>query len=280
MRLTPLLGILLPLAACGGSHEPPPPSAAEIEEAQVKEATDLCMKATQGDAALRAPAIEKLRDMTEAYPNNARAFFYLGMCSILDLTEGDNLGAIVDVDPALSRAHELAPDDHRIAGNMWLARFNIAFAFKDQERIDAAVQGLIAASDADIFASFVLGTALPRLEPSTGYPQLAVERLEALVEACSTLEYCRNSPIVLHHDPGLYMQLGDAYARVGDGAKAAGAYSKALTADGYATWAILDEAKAWADGIEERVMLHTDADPKNDPGQFLEGPRTCSGCHG
>jgi tetratricopeptide (TPR) repeat protein len=284
MRTTPLLLAISLLSAACGSAPPdettPLPDPAADEKKAVDEATNLCMQGIQRKADVRAEAIDKLQAVTEIYPDNARASFFLGMCTLVTVAEEGNIGAAFEVDKALTRANELDPADARIEGNMWLTRFNIAYAFKNKPNIDAALAGLTKAADADIFSNFILSLAFSRMDVASGYPAEAVKRLEALLTQCPSLDYCKNTPVVIHHDPALYMQVGDAYVRVGDKAKAAGAYAKALAAPGVDTWAIAAEAKVWADAVDERIMLHADADPSNDPDYFFSGPRTCSGCHG
>jgi len=285
MRTTPLLLTLSVFAAACGSAPPdkpppPPPDPAEAEAKAVAEATDLCMQGIQRKADVRAEALDKLRTVTDTYPDNPRAFFFLGMCTLLTVAEESNIGAVFGADQALTRANELDPADARIEGNMWLTRFNIAYFVKAKPNIDAAIAGLTKAADADVFTNFVLSLAFSRMDVASGYPAEAVKRLEALITECPSLAYCKNTPVVLHHDPALYMQLGDAYVRIGDKAKAADAYAKALAAPGVDSWSIAGEAKAWANDVDGRILLHADADPTNDPPYFLTGPRTCSGCHG
>lgn len=282
MRMTPALVAVSLLAAACSSAEPAEqtPAPAPEEPKAVTEATELCMAGIQRKGDVRDEAIAKLRAATEAYPDNARAFFFLGMCSLLRVAEDGQVGAAFDADEALTIAHEIDPSDARIEGNMWLTRFNIAYAFGNKPEIDEALEGLTKAADADPFSKFVASLAFSQMDVASGYPAKSVEALEGLLEICPTLEYCANTPVVIHHDPALYMQIGDAYVRVGDKAKAVDAYAKALVAPGADTWDIATEAKAWADAVDERIMLHADADPSNDPKYFLDGPKTCSGCHG
>ncbi len=265
---------------CGSTEEPKPtPSAAEIEAAAVESAVSLCMDTLHGKVELRPEAIDELLAVTETYPNNARAHYFLGMCSLASFVEDGSLAGRGRVEPALARAVALDPTITNAVGNLALSRFNAALFLKNQANIDAATQELIAVADADIFNTFVLAFGLMQLGRDTPYPQMAADRLDAYDAECSMREYCRNSEIVPHHDAGLFMHSGDAHVRIGNQAKADDYYQKALRADGADTWLFLDEAKVWAAGTTERIALHADADPTNDPPMFLSGKRACQTCH-
>jgi hypothetical protein len=278
-----LLATSLFASACRSAPpeaKPPPPDPAEVEAQAVAEATDLCMQGIQRKADVRTQAIDQLTTVTATYPDNARAFFFLGMCNLLTVAEDGNIGAVFDALTALERANELDPADTRTEGNLWITRFNIARTIQDKAGIDAALAGLTTAVGEDVFNSFVASLAFSNMDLASGYPAQAVKSLETLHTECPTLDYCKNSPIVLHHDAALYMQTGDAYTRVGDKANAVDAYTKALSAPGVDSWTVAGDAKAWADGVDARILLYSGTDPNNYPPYFLSGPRTCSGCHG
>jgi hypothetical protein len=151
---------------------------------------------------------------------------------------------------------------------------------KDQPSIDAAVQGLIDASNQDSFNSFPLALGLTPLPIDTGYPALAAQKLEARRAGCSASdETCVNSTEAPHRDSGYMMQMGDTYTRLGDKTKAVDAYSVALAAAGVGTWPYAADAKIWAGAVDDRLMLYADSDPTNDPPGFLSGPKSCTGCH-
>lgn len=276
-----LLFSALLLPACGGGDPvTPPPSAEEMEAQALEEAEGLCFDTLHGNIELRAQALEKLTAVTDAYPENARAHFMLGLCSLAAAAEEGNFLALLAIEPALTKAMDLEPDNTRIAGFLSLTRFNRARQFNDQAALDTAIQELIEAADIDDFNNFTLALAFSQLEPATGYPQIAVDKLLERQAGCSPdISDCVNNPIAPHRDPGFFMQLGDAYARIADKANASGAYAAALTADGAATWPFANEAQEWADTLDARLSLLADADPKNDPPYFLSGPRTCTGCH-
>lgn len=268
------------LSACGDEPAPPSPSAAEVEAQALKEAEDLCFATLHGDVELRSAALDKLTAVAEAYPGDARAHYMLGLCSLAASAEESNFLAFLSVEPALTTAMELDPENTRVAGFLSLTRFNRARQLHDQAGVDAAVQELTEASKIDNFNNFTLALAFSQLEPATGYPQIAVDKLLERQAWCTpAVSDCINNPVAPHRDPGFFMQLGDAYARVADKAKASEAYAAALAADGADTWPLAKDAQVWAAALDDRLALFADVDPKNDPPFFLSGARTCTGCH-
>jgi hypothetical protein len=111
---------------------------------------------------------------------------------------------------------------------------------------------------------------------------MALEVLEQDVVYCNAPDApssCFNSEVAPHRQSGLLMQLGDVHARLGDKAQAEQAYAAALGADDADTWRYAAEAQEWVSAIDERMALHADADPSNDPDFFLGSARACLGCH-
>ncbi len=278
-KFAPALLLVALNAGCGSTSEQPLPTAAEKEAADIAAAATLCMDTLHGKVELRAEAIDALLTVTDTYPNNAYGHYFLGMCSLAAFVEDGSIAGRGRVEPALSRTVELDPGIINAVGNLALQRFNTALFLKNPMDIDAATKELIAAADADVFNTFVLSFGLIQLERDTPYPQMAADRLDAYNAECSKHAYCRNSEDVPHHDAGLFMHSGDAHVRVGNQAKADEYYQKALAADGGDSWAFLADAQAWAAGTADRIALHADADPTNDPPLFLSGRRTCQGCH-
>jgi hypothetical protein len=277
--LPSLLAFVLAAAGCGDGPPPAPPE----EPAEITEAVELCMRTLHGEVGLRAEALGKLRTATVDYPAHPKPFLFLGMCSLAALVEDGDLGAGLRVDAALSRAIELDPANTRALGFLWLTRFQIARAIGNDAGTESAIQGLLDASAADDFNNFTLAIAFSQLEVSTGYPQKAVDALLERLDKCRGPEAdsaCVNSAVAPHRDPGFMMQLADAHVRVGARAEAEQAYAQALAFEDVATWPFARDAAAWAAGIDERVALHADGEPTNDPGFFLSGPKTCTGCHG
>lgn len=262
-----------------GDQEKPALTDAEKEAMTVEAATKLCMETVQGNVSRRMEAIDELIAVTDVYPNNAKAHYFLGMCSLAAFVEDGSLAGRGRVVPELERAVELDPTVSNAVGNLALARFNTSLFTKNQMLIDEATQGLIAVADADIFNTFVLSAGLLQLGRDTPYPQMAVERLEQYEAQCTMYDYCRNSEIVPNHDAGLLIHQGDAYVKVGNQAKAEEYYQKALSAGESSSWVFADDAKNWVVGAADRIALHADADPTNDPPYFLSGARTCRGCH-
>jgi hypothetical protein len=271
----PLLALFL--LACGDGSAAPGPSGAQ--DTEVSDAIALCLRTLHGEVALRQQAIDALVVATDDHPDSARAFFHLGMCSLAATVEDGDQAALGRVDYSLSWASKLDPSLRGPRGNLWVVRLNGAIARKDSAAVEEAASELIAAADADPFNVFIMSFGLTQLPLSSGHPATAAKRMEAYLDQCSTLSYCRNTDITRHHDPAMYVHLGDTFARIGDAAKAASYYEKGLAAPGADTWAFADEAKAWAADLPARVALHGDADPTNDPPPFLTGPRSCLPCH-
>lgn len=271
---------------CGDAAVPAPAPPPEVEQSQdppaVKEGIDLCFQALHGDLAIRDEAIAQLTSATEEHPDSARAFYFLGLCNLSVVAEGGSPSFAFAADDALSRAVELDPSNTRPLGFLHLIRLNKAIALQDEEGREQAIQDLIEATEIDFFNFFATALGLGQLPLDTGYPQKALEVLEEDVVYCNAPDAprsCMNSEAAPHRQSGFYMQLADTHARLGNKAQAEEAYTAALTAPDVDTWRYAAEAEAWVSTLDERMALHADTDPSNDPEFFLGSTRACLGCH-
>ena len=206
------------------------------EPPQVAAAMALCYEALHGDTSKRGEALDALRAATEAYPDNARAFLFLGMCTLSAVAEETNLLVVNDVQPALERAYELDPTDLRIPG--WIGSVKVRMAtipiLGTEEAKAEAIAYMISAADlypdfnnVSLAIAFSSGFGL-----DTPYPQMAIDRLEAITACVATDPACRNNPNAPHNIPGSMMLFADVYARIGDAEQAAHYYQLALDSDG------------------------------------------------
>ncbi|MBL8741277.1 MAG: hypothetical protein JNK04_09290 [Myxococcales bacterium] len=259
--------------AGGGPAEP-------AEPADVTAAIESCYRTLHGATAERAEALTLLASAAEAHPDNGRVHLFLGMCSLAALAEDGDLGALADIEPALERAIELLPDDHRIPGWLATVRVQTANVLGTPEEVDAAAAEMVEAADLyPEFNNVSLAIAFAALPIDTPYPELAVERLEAIVDCGETDEKCRDNEAAPHNVPGSLMLFGDVHARVGNLAEATAYYQRALAAESAPTWPERDVAQSFLDDVETRVATFSDADTTNDPAFFLSGGRTCTACH-
>lgn len=264
-------------AAPGAADAPP------AQPAEVQAAIDLCYEALHGDVGKRGDALDALEAATELYPDNARAFLFLGMCRLSAVAEDSNLLVATEVLPALERAYELAPDDRRIPG--WIGTVKVRMAtiplLGSPEAEAEAIEYMIAAADLyPEFNNVSLAIAFASgFGNDTPYPQMALERLESITACVATDPTCVNGPNAPHNESGSMMLYGDVYAKVGDLENARHFYEAALTANGADTWPYRAEAIAMASDVEGRVARFTDGSSLNDPTFFVLGEQSCRGCH-
>lgn len=254
--------------------------ATAAEPADVTAAIDACYATLHGDTSGRAQAIALLEAATAAHPDNARAHLFLGMCSLAALAEDNDVTALSKILPALERAQELAPEDTRIPGWIGTVKVQTAVVLHDDAGLAAAIDEMIAAADLDPqFNNVSLAIAFATLPIDTPYPQMAVDRLDAIKDCGATDERCRDNAAAPHNVPGSGMLFGDVYARIGDATTARTYYEAAMAADSAGSWAAQADAQAILDGVDARAAAWADTDTTNDPAFFLSGARTCTGCH-
>lgn len=255
----------------GGSEADPPEVAAAIAA---------CYETLQGQVEGRSAALEALKAAVEQHPDSGRGHLFLGMCSLAALAEDGDIGALGDIEPSLTRAIELMPEDRRIPGWLATVRVQTALVLGDDEGLEAAIEEMIEAADLyPEFNNVSLAIAFAALPLDTPWPEMAVERLAAIEDCGETDAKCRDNEAAPHNVPGSSMLFGDVYARVGRVDEARGYYQSALDADSAATWPLADEAQLLLDGVDDRADAFADADPDNDPDFFLSGTRTCRACH-
>lgn len=246
----------------------------------VQDAIDLCYVSLHGDVSQRQAGLDALHEATKSYPEEGRAFLFLGMCSLAALAEDNNISVLKDIEPALERAIELLPEDRRIPGWLATVRVQTALVLNDEAGLAEAIDEMVAASDLyPEFNSVSLAIAFSQFPLDTPYPQMAVDRLEAIKDCGESDEKCRDNEAAPHNVPGSVMLFGDVYARVGDTATARAYYEQALVQPSSANWTYAEDAQAIIDGLDARVSAWTDADSTNDPAFFLSGERTCRSCH-
>lgn len=246
----------------------------------VEDAIDLCYEALQGDVSKRQAGLDALKQATIDYPDAGRGFLFLGMCSLAAAAEDGQVDAFFEVEPALERAIELLPDDHRIPGWLGTVRVQGAIVFNDPVALESAIEEMIAAADLyPEFNNLSLALAFSQLPLDTPYPQMAVDRMEAIRDCGETDERCRDNEAAPHNVPASVMLFGDLYARIGDEATARDYYEQASMQESSSTWPFLADAEAMLEELPSRVAAWTDADPDNDPAFFISGVRTCRGCH-
>ena len=247
---------------------------------EVEDAIDLCYEALQGDVAKRQAGLDALKAATEKYPNEGRAFLFLGMCSLAALAEDNDVTVLSDIDPALVRAIELMPEDRRIPGWLATVRVQTARILNDAEALETAIAEMIAAAELyPEFNNVSLAIAFAQFPLETPYPDMAVDALEAIKDCGETDDKCTDNEAAPHNVPGSLMLFGDVYARTGDVETARGYYEQALEQPSSSTWTFGADAEAIIEGLDERVANWTDADATNDPAFFLSGIRTCRSCH-
>lgn len=292
-----LISLLLVACGEGGSTDPgaadaPPGSGADAAAAADAAPTDppvvaaaiaLCYEALQGDTSKRGDALDALKAATEAEPDSARAFLFLGMCSLSALAEDTNLLVANDVLPALERAYELDPTDLRIPG--WIGSVKVRMAtlpiIGSEEAEVEAIAYMIAAADlypdfnnVSLAIAFSAGFGL-----DTPYPQMAIDRLEAITACVATDPACTNLPTARHNVQGSMMLFADVYARIGDAAQARQYYELALASEGADTWPYRADAETALAELDDRIERFTDGNSFNDPTFFALGQHSCRGCH-
>lgn len=252
------------------------PPDATPEPPLVQQGIALCYQSLHGDTAVRQQALDTLKQATTTYPDHGRAFLFLGMCSLAALAEDGNVGVFADIQPALERAYELDPTDARIPGWIGTVAVRSAQLLGTPAELTAAIDYMIAAADAyPEFNNVSLAIAFSPLPLDGPYPQMAVDRLQAIVGCGATDPRCLNNPNAPHNVPGSLMLFGDVYARIGDRATALSYYQEALAADGADTWPYRDIAQSAVDDVDARLAEFQSANPP----YFATGMVSCRGCH-
>jgi tetratricopeptide (TPR) repeat protein len=285
VRVVAVLSPALLIACVGGDAAPDAGLAQDAAGADADPAELLvelgiarCQATLAGDTGGRQEALDTLVEAAAAAPESARVRIYLGMCSLAAVVEDGNFAAVANVEPALTEAIALDPDDRRIPG--WLGVYKVNLAAVLGDGLPEAIAYMQAAADAyPEFNNVSLAIAFAPLPLESGYPAMAISALEAIEGCGATDPRCRNSDAVPHNVAGSLMLFGDVHARVGDAATAATYYQAALDDEAAATWPYRAEAQAALDDVVARAAAWSDADPANDPIFFAGGPHACRGCH-
>lgn len=272
MRPSSAAGLfLLALAACQSS-----PSDAER---LLTEGEALFYRALGGETELRDEAILTLEEGLALDPDDPRGSLMYGMALLSALAEDFDLRYANAVIPALEHAYEVNPDDARIPGWIGTVRVNTARVLGSEEQLAEAIDYMVDAADLwPDFNNFSLAIAFAPLPLDTPYPEMALERLDAIADCGARTDVCRND-VIPHNIEGSLMTYGDIHARLGHTEEARGFYTEALAQPSAATWRYRDHAQAILDSLDERIERFTNADPADDPLFFSAGETSCVGCH-
>jgi tetratricopeptide (TPR) repeat protein len=267
---------VLPTAAGCGSETPKTEGELLLEEGEA-----LYFRALGGETELRGEAIAALEEGMLLEPEHGRGSLMYAMALLSALAEDLDFSVLTQVEPAFERAVELNPDDLRIPGWLGTVQVRTAMALGNQEALDAAIEAMIEAADAyPEFNNFSLALAFARLPRSTPYPQMALDRLEAILDCGDSHDVCRNTERVPHNVEGSLMTFGDVHARLGHLEEARAYYEAALSTPDAARWAHRGTAEGYLEDLPDRVARMSDDDPDDDPPWFSEGETSCVGCHG
>ncbi|MFO0744676.1 MAG: hypothetical protein U1F43_03245 [Myxococcota bacterium] len=240
----------------------------------------LLWRALGGEVAVRADALATLESGLALLPDDPRGNLMYGMGLLSAVAEDGDIAAALDAIPVLQHAIAVAPDDLRIPGWLGTVKVPIARFTGDAAALTAACDDMIAAADAyPEFNNVSLAIAFSKLPFDTPYPQMAVDRMDAIQSCADTVAVCQNTARAPHNDEGALMLYGDVHARVGDKAQATAYYQAALASPTAATWKYRAQAQAILDDLDGRIARYLDADPQNDPAFFAEGSTSCVGCH-
>jgi tetratricopeptide (TPR) repeat protein len=279
--------LALALAACGDpTAEPtdagppetdagPPPDA----EALLAEGEALFYRALGGEKEQRRAAIRTLARGLALEPDHPRGSLMYGMALLSAIAEDNDLRYAADAIPALEHAMAVNPDDRRIPGWLGTVRVAMAQALGDEEALEEAIAFMVEAADRwPDFNNFSLAIAFAPLPLESGYPAMALERMNAIAGCGARTDVCTNASVP-HNEEGSLMTFGDIHARLGDAEQARAYYRMAVEHPDAASWPYRDEAQAFLDAVDERVARFTNDDPSDDPRFFSAGETSCVGCH-
>lgn len=253
----------------------PPPDA----EALLAEGEALFYRALGGETELRREAIRTLERGLELEPDHPRGNLMYGMALLSALAEDMDFRYAAEVEPALEHAMAVNPDDRRIPGWLGTVRVAMAQVLGDEAALADAIAFMIEAADRwPDFNNFSLAIAFAPLPLDTPYPEMALERMNAIADCGARTDVCTNDNVP-HNEEGSLMTFGDIHARLGHTEEARAYYQMAVDHPNAATWAYRDHAQAFLDAVDERVALFTNDDPSDDPRFFSAGETSCVGCH-
>jgi tetratricopeptide (TPR) repeat protein len=271
------VALLLLLASLGcGSETPQTEGELLLEEGEA-----LYFRALDGETELRGEAIAVLEQGMALEPEHGRGSLMYAMALLSALAEDLDITVVTRIEPAFERAIALNPDDARIPGWLGTVRVRMAQTLGNDEALDDAIAFMIDAADAfPEFNNFSLALAFARLPRSTPYPEMALDRLEAILDCGDTYDVCRNTDLVPHNVEGSLMTFGDVHARLGHIEEATAYYEAALHTPDSHRWAYRSTAQQFLDDVEARVAAMSSDTPDEPPQWFSEGATSCVGCHG
>ncbi len=183
--------------------------------------------------------------------------------------------------PDLEAAIRLDPAEAKYPPWLDSMELVVTFGSGDDERFEAVVDRI----DANV-ERYPVGNVLSitgtmsGLPLDTGLPQRAVAMLEGW--EC-TEAWCReNTERAPYSQPGLAVHWADAYARVGDTAKAREHFEAALEAEGAESWPYRGWVEDTLADLDGYVARYTEV---GDEGSavalvYANGPQGCTLCHG
>jgi len=201
---------------------------------QIAAGEALMWRAFSGEVAVRQQAIDALEAGVALEPDHPRGNLLLGMTLLSAVAEDNNLGAAFRAINVLEHAIAVSPDDLRIPGWLGTVKVPIARFTGTGDALQDACDDMIAAADAyPEFNNVNLAIAFAKLPLDSGYPRMAIDRLEA-IQGCGDLSVCQNTTLAPHNVQGALMLYGDVHARVGERDEALAYYDQALASDGAA----------------------------------------------
>jgi tetratricopeptide (TPR) repeat protein len=235
----------------------------------------------------RRPAYERLTALaeelaaTEHRTGLSRLHFQRGQLAMALAIENEGQDLIFEVIPALDQAMALDPDNGIIP--TWKDSMEIAFANILQD--DVALQEAAARAWEHVelepmgnilsISGTTIGTAL-----DTGIPQHTIELLDGWV--CEGVVWCEdNTWQAPFARPGLGYHFAEAYARVGDVAKAQQYLDEALSAPGADAWPyrhVAEEAAADVEAFAARFAAYGESESPFDI-MYANQSFGCQFCH-
>lgn len=264
------------LAACDSDPESP-----KVTKGQqlIDDGEALMWRTLSGEVELRQATLDTFKEGLALEPDHPRGSLLYGMTLLSAIAEDNNIQAAFQAIGALEHAIIVNPDDRRIPGWLGTVKVPIAQFTGTEAQLVAACDAMIAAADAyPEFNNVSLAIVFAKLPLASGYPQLALDRLDA-IQSCADGNVCQNTRKAPHNEEGALMLYGDVHARLGHKDEALAYYDQALGSPGAATWKYRGRAQEIRDGVDARIARYLDEDADNDPPFFAEGGTSCVGCH-
>lgn len=235
----------------------------------------------------RSSAYERLGELADALAGTehrvllSRLHFQRGQLAMALAIENDAQALVFEVVPAFDQAMALDPDNGIIP--TWKDSMEIAFAniLMDDVALQEAAERawahveLMPMGNVLSISGTTIGTAL-----DTGIPQRTIELLDEW--ECVGVPWCEeNTWRTPFARPGLGYHFAEAYARVGDVARAEQYLDEALAAPGAEAWPyrhVAEEAAADVDAFAARFAAYGDSESPFDI-MYANQSYGCQFCH-